>query len=387
MRPVQPPADWQARGPSAATRWLAILLLIVAGALVWVVLRDRANRAAELPPAPPAEPRSITPRGDLASDEKSTIELFRQVSPSVVQVTSVERRTSRLSMNVFEIPQGTGSGFIWDDGGHVVTNFHVIEHGTGAQVTLSDGTLLHAEVVGTAPDKDLAVLKISEPPNGKVRAIPVGTSNNLLVGQKVFAIGNPFGLDQTLTTGIISGLGREITAETGRPIQDMIQTDAAINRGNSGGPLLDSAGRVIGINTAIFSPSGTSAGIGFAVPVDTINRIVPQLISHGRVVKPGLGIHIGTDQLAARMNIRGVLVIEVPEGSAAEKAGLVGFRTGSDGHWVIGDVIVGIDEKAVTNSLDLFRALDEHAVGDKVNLKVDRSGDKRNVDVTLQAIP
>src|SRR5688572_20773324 len=265
---------------------MAVLLLLVAGALVYTVVRgrgDRGDASTGSATAVVAEPRAITPRGDLSSDEQSTIELFKRTSPSVVHVTSVDVRRGRLSLNMFEIPQGTGSGFIWDSEGHVVTNFHVIQNGSRAEVTLNDNTVWRASIVGTAPDKDVAVLKI-DAPRDKLTKIMVGVSNNLQVGQKVFAIGNPFGLDQTLTTGVISGLGREIQSVTKRPIQGVIQTDAAINPGNSGGPLLDSAGRLIGVNTAIYSPSGAYAGIGFAVPVDIVNRIVPQLVSHGKVV-------------------------------------------------------------------------------------------------------
>jgi S1-C subfamily serine protease len=367
---------------------MAILLLLVAGALIWTVLRQRGatDGGGEARSAASVEARAITPRGDLASDEQSTIDLFREVSSSVVHVTSVDVRRGRLSMNMFEIPQGTGSGFVWDDQGHVVTNFHVIQNGSRADVTLNDNSVWKAEIVGTAPDKDLAVLKI-DAPKEKLKSIMVGTSSNLQVGQKVFAIGNPFGLDQTLTTGVISGLGREIQSITKRPIQGVIQTDAAINPGNSGGPLLDSAGRLIGVNTAIYSPSGAYAGIGFAVPVDIINRIVPQLVSHGKVVRPGLGIHIAQDQLVRQLKLQGVLVMDVPAGSAAADAGLVATTPGAGGKWLLGDLIVGIDNQPVADSSDLFRVLDKHGVGDSVALDVTRNGEKRQVSVKLQALP
>ncbi len=378
--PMQPQVQ---RGPSALTRWLAILLLLVAGALVYTVLRQR--RAAPTASHVSVTPRAITPRGDLAADEQATIELFRELSPSVVHITSLETKRSRLSLNALEQQQGTGSGFIWDADGHVVTNFHVLQNADHAEVTLSDNTVWRAEIVGVAPDKDLAILKIDT--KTKLKPIPVGTSSNLLVGQKVFAIGNPFGLDQTLTTGVISGLGREIKSITQRTIYDVIQTDASINPGNSGGPLLDSAGRLIGINTAIFSPSGSSAGIGFAVPVDTINLIVPQLIANGREIRPGLGIHIGNDQLANQLNLEGVLIIDVPPDSAAGHAGLQGTTPGPGGRWVLGDVIVGIDGDAIRSSGDLYKALDQHKVGDKVKLTVEHDGRRRDVDVTLQALP
>jgi S1-C subfamily serine protease len=289
-------------------------------------------------------------------------------------------------MNVLEIPQGTGSGFIWDSSGHVVTNFHVVKGSDRAEVTLSDGSRWKAELVGVEPDKDLAVLKIDAPAD-KVRGLALGTSRDLQVGQKVFAIGNPFGLDQTLTTGIISGLDREIKSISGRPIEGVIQTDAAINMGNSGGPLLDSSGRLIGVNTAILSPSGTSAGIGFAVPVDTVNRVVPQLIANGHIERPGLGIQIVPDRVARSQRIEGIVVSDAPPDSAAGKAGLIGVSPGPSGGWIIGDVIVSLDGKPVHESDDLYRILDTHKVGDKVPLEIVRKGDKRKVDVTLQALP
>ncbi len=263
------------------------------------------ERAVELAAAPGGAAR-ITPRGDLAADEKSMIAIFRQASPSVVHITTLAVRQDAFSFDVLQIPQGTGSGFVWDADGHVVTNFHVIQEADAATVTMADHSNWKAHLVGAYPDKDLAVLRVDAPP-ASLHPIPIGTSHDLQVGQKVFAIGNPFGLDQSLTTGIISALGREIQSVTQRPIKDVIQTDAAINPGNSGGPLLDSAGRLIGVNTAIYSPSGVSAGIGFAIPVDEVNRLVPQLIRHGRVIRPGLGIQVGPDRLAAELGLSGVL--------------------------------------------------------------------------------
>jgi S1-C subfamily serine protease len=376
LRPPQPQA-----GSSAMTRWLALLLLLVAGALVWTVLRQHdADRSVSRP-----EPRAITPRGDLAADELSTIELFRSASPSVVHITNVGMRRSRFSLNVMEIPQGTGSGFVWDDKGHVVTNFHVLQNAQRADVSFPDGTVYSGKIVGTEPDKDLAVIKV-DLPRDKLLPIPVGTSANLQVGQKVFAIGNPFGLDQTLTTGVISGLGREIQSMTMRPISDVIQTDASINPGNSGGPLLDSAGRLIGVNTAIYSPSGANAGIGFAVPVDTVNRIVPQLIEHGRTIRPGLGIKIVRDQVAAQHRIEGVLVGDVTDDSAASRAGLRGMSSGPDGRWILGDVIVGVDDAPVRVMADLYRELDRHSVGDTITLTVVRNRERHDIKVTLQAL-
>jgi len=333
-----------------------------------------------------AQPRTVTPRGELAADETSTIELFRRVSPSVVYITSKTVRRDFFSFNAMEVPQGTGSGFVWDANGYVVTNFHVIKDAQAADVTLADHSTYKARLVGVAPDKDLAVLKI-DVPKALVPAIAVGTSSDLEVGQKVFAIGNPFGFDQTLTTGVISGLGREIESVTRRPIEGVIQTDAAINPGNSGGPLLDSSGRLIGINTAIFSPSGAYAGIGFAVPVDVVNRLVPQIIRDGRVRRAGLGVSIAEDYIVRRLNAEGVLVVSVTPGGAAEKAGLNPTRRDARGNLVLGDLIVGIDGQGVQQSRDLFRILDAHDVGDAVRLRLRRGRREIEVDVTLQALP
>jgi S1-C subfamily serine protease len=331
-----------------------------------------------------ARPRLVTPRGDLAQDEKSTIELFKQVSPSVVYITSITLQRDALSFRALEIPRGTGSGFLWDENGYVVTNFHVIQDAQGAEVTLADSSTWKAKLVGVEPDKDLAVLKI-DAPKKLLRPIIVGTSFGLEVGQKVFAIGNPFGFDQTLTTGVISGLGREIESVTRRPIQGVIQTDAAINPGNSGGPLLDSAGRLIGINTAIVSPSGAYAGIGFAVPVDVVNRMVPQLIRYGKVEKPVLGVTIADDHVVRRFGAEGVLIAAVMPGGAADKAGLRPTRRDVRGRIVLGDVIVAIDNEKVGESKDLFRILDSRKIGDTVRLRVRRSNGEVDVNLRLEA--
>jgi S1-C subfamily serine protease len=303
----------------------------------------------------------------------------------VVYITSLALKRDIFSLNLFEIPQGTGSGFVWDQDGHIITNFHVIQEASGARVTLADHSVWDAQLVGTAPDQDLAVLYISAPKH-QLQPITVGTSDDLQVGQKVFAIGNPFGLDQTLTTGIISALGREINAVTGRTISGVIQTDAAINPGNSGGPLLDSAGRLIGVNTAIYSPSGASTGIGFAVPVDTVNRVVPQLIRHGRVIRPGLGVRIADDATARRLGLQGVLIIQTEKGSAADTAGLRGTRRDSEGRLLLGDVIVSINADPITASGDLMNILEKYAVGATVTVAVLREGTRVTVPVTLQAL-
>lgn len=277
-------------------RWLFITACIAALMLLWQFL---PAIEAWFSPREAAE-RTVMARGDLAADEKTTIELFEKSRASVVYITTAQLVRDVWTRNVFSVPRGTGSGFIWDDAGHVVTNFHVIQGASEATVKLADGRDYQAALVGTSPAHDIAVLKIGvgfkRPP-----AVPVGTSADLKVGQKVFAIGNPFGLDWTLTTGIVSALDRSLPGEAGGPaIDHLIQTDAAINPGNSGGPLLDSAGRLIGINTAIYSPSGASAGIGFAVPVDTVMRVVPQLIKTGKYIRPALGIEVD-EQLNARL--------------------------------------------------------------------------------------
>jgi S1-C subfamily serine protease len=332
-----------------------------------------------------AGPRAVIARGDLAEDEKSTIELFKQASPSVVYVTSIAVQRQMFSLRPLAIPQGTGSGFIWDEGGYVVANYHVVKDGQAFEVQLADHSTWQAEPVGADPDKDVAVLKI-DAPKELLPPITVGTSSDLEVGQKVFAIGNPFGLDQTLTTGVISALGREIESVTRRPIQGVIQTDAAINPGNSGGPLLDSAGRLIGINTAIFSPSGAYAGIGFAVPVDVVNHIVPQIIRTGRAQKAGLGIEPAPDHWVRQLGVEGALVLRVSPGGAGDRAGLRPTRQ-EGRRFVRGDLIVAVDDKPIRNTKDLLRALDSYDVGDTVRLRVRRSGGTEvTIDVTLQDI-
>ncbi len=304
----------------------------------------------------------------------------------MVFITTAQLVRDVWTRDVFSVPRGTGSGFIWDDSGHVVTNFHVIQGASEATVKLADGRDYQAALVGASPDHDIAVLKIGvgfkRPP-----AVPIGMSADLKVGQKVFAIGNPFGLDWTLTTGIVSALDRSLPGETGRAaIEHLIQTDAAINPGNSGGPLLDSAGRLIGINTAIYSPSGASAGIGFAVPVDTVMRVVPQLIKTGKYIRPALGIEVD-EQLNARLQaltgLQGVFVLRVTPGSAAQKAGLSGVEVTAQGI-LPGDRISSIDGVAVADVAKLLARLDERKVGDVVVLSVERAGKSRQVRVELQ---
>jgi S1-C subfamily serine protease len=331
------------------------------------------------------EPRPIAPRGPLAADEQNTIGIFQRASPSVVYITTLQRVRDFFSRNVMRVPQGTGSGFIWDEQGHVVTNFHVIQGAQEAVVTLADQRSFPATLVGASPDHDLAVLHIDMPADGP-RPLPIGTSSDLIVGQNVYAIGNPFGLDHTLTTGVISALNRSIDDDNGGTIENLIQTDAAINPGNSGGPLIDSAGRLIGINAMIYSPSGAYAGVGFAVPVDIVNRVVPKLVAYGRYVRPKIGIS-ANDEISRRLlgaDATGVVVLQVVSGSPAARAGLRAATLSNGGRRVaINDVIVGIDAKPIKNFGELLSVLDEHEFGDKVTLSVRRGQDKRDVEITL----
>ena len=365
-----------ARNSEMARRLFLVLVVAVAAAVLWQLLLSPEVSGAQ------AGPRSVTPRGGLTPDEALTIDLFEKASPSVAYITTMAVRRDVFSMNVHEIPAGTGSGFVWDADGHVVTNFHVIQQARGARVTLADQSTWDAKLVGVAPDKDLAVLKI-DAPSDRIHPLPIGTSHDLRVGQKVLAIGNPFGLDQTLTVGVISGLGREIQSVTGRRIPDVVQTDAAINPGNSGGPLLDSAGRLIGVNTMILSPSGAYAGVGFAVPVDTVNRVVPQLVRYGRVRRPTLGVYLAPDRFARQFGYEGVLVRDVSKGSGAARAGLHPTRVTRRGDVELGDIIVGVDGKTVKDSNDLFEALERKEIGDTVKLALQRGRTTETVAVTL----
>ncbi len=320
------------------------------------------------------EPRPVAARGDLSDYERSTIRVFETVAPSVVQVVALSGRGPAGGG-----PAGSGTGFIWDAAGHVVTNNHVVENGSSFVVRLASGEVLPAEVVGRAPNYDLAVLRVQRQ-GGLPAPVPVGSSADLKVGQTAYAIGNPFGLDQSLTTGIISALKRRLPTSGGREVADVIQTDAAINPGNSGGPLLDSSGRLIGVNTAIFSPSGTNAGIGFAIPVDVVNRVVPELIRSGRVPTPGIGILAGDETLAAQLGVNGVIVAGVVPGSPADQAGLRGIdpRAG-----IIGDIIVGVEDAPVRHLPDLTDRLEQTGVGNTINLKVLRDNRTRTIEVRI----
>lgn len=321
----------------------------------------------------------------LLQEERNTIDVFEKVSPSVVFITSKSVQWDLFSMNVFEIPQGAGSGFVWDKKGHIVTNFHVIQSADNIAVTLNNRESYKATVIGVAPSKDLAVIKIDAPAE-QLRPVTLGNAADLKVGRKVLAIGNPFGLDQTLTIGIISALGRQIKSVTNRTIHDVIQTDAAINPGNSGGPLLDSQGNLIGVNTAIMTPSGASAGIGFAVPVGTAKRIVPDLIKHGKVIRPGLGVQLLADDVARRMGITGVVIARVFPGTSAAKAGLWGLQRNWYGQTELGDVIIGINGATVTNTDELAHELEQYEIGETVTVELRRGGKKVSVEAVLQRL-
>ncbi|MEH2513129.1 S1-C subfamily serine protease [Nitrobacteraceae bacterium AZCC 1564] len=352
-------------------------LLVVAILIGVIALLQPRLRQAFLSAS---EPRLIEPRGALADFEQTAVTLFDRVSPSVVQV--VVQRNGILpygeGLEQGQEPglQGSGTGFVWDNAGNIVTNAHVAGQGDKVMIRTSKGDVMAASVIGRAPNYDLAVVRIS----GRTLPPPVavGSSADLKVGQAVFAIGNPFGLDQTLTTGVISALKRRMPTAGGREIADVIQTDAAINPGNSGGPLLDSAGRLIGVTTAILSPSGTNAGIGFAIPVDIVNRVVPELIRSGRVPTPGIGIVSANEATTTRLGAEGVVIVRVAPNSPAERAGLQGvdLRTGT-----LGDVIVEAAGKPVQRLADLTDQLEKTKIGSTIDLVVQRDGRRRNVSV------
>ncbi|MFO1322887.1 MAG: trypsin-like peptidase domain-containing protein [Burkholderiales bacterium] len=358
------------------------------GAVLWPAALALAAGAPEAPLAQaPARPRAVAPRGDLNPDERATIEMFDRAKRSVVAISTRAQVVDFWTRNVHTIPRGTGSGIVWDDQGNVVTNYHVVAGATEARVRLNDGRDFSATLVGASPTHDLAVLRIrveaDRPP-----PLPLGRSRDLRVGQRVYAIGNPFGLDWSLSTGIVSALDRSLAADERGVIEHLIQTDAAINPGNSGGPLLDSAGRLVGVNTAIFSPSGAHAGVGFAVPADTVNRVVPELIATGRYTRAVLGITMDEDlnaALTARLGVAGVLVLKVAPRSPAADAGLRAARVDTDGSFVPGDIIVAVDDKPVPSVARLLARLDDYAPGDRVRLTVQRGERRVNVEATLAA--
>ena len=364
----------------------SLVVGVVLGLFVSTGLQRALSPAPRAPEAAAVQVRPVAERADLDAEEQHTIALFRDAQRSVAFITTLVEQVDFWTRHVFEVPAGTGSGFVWDELGHVVTNFHVVQDSDSQKVTLGD-TQYDAKTVGFARDQDLAVLRIAAPP-GTLRPIRVGTSADLLVGQKVYAIGNPFGLDYTLTNGIVSALGRTIQGASGATIFDVIQTDAAINPGNSGGPLLDSSGRLIGVNTAIYSPSGASAGIGFAVPADIVSRIVPQLIAHGRVIRPVLGVGLDerlSSYVTRRLDVEGALIREVYRGTGAEAAGLQGTSLARGGRIVPGDIVQEIDGKRVKSTGDLQGRLADYQPGDTVTLTLWREGKTRKVQVRLQA--
>ncbi|MEQ9464511.1 MAG: trypsin-like peptidase domain-containing protein [Haliea sp.] len=315
-------------------------------------------------------------------DEANSTEIFRKASPAVVFVTNKALRRDLFSLNVHEIPRGSGSGFVWDNSGLIVTNYHVIAGAHRLTVTLQDQTEFDAAVIGVAPEKDLAVLRIENPP-ASLTKLPVGDSSELSVGRKVLAIGNPFGLDTTLTTGVISALGREIRAPGNRTIRGVIQTDAAINPGNSGGPLLNSLGQLVGVNTAIYSPSGASAGIGFAIPVNTVKEVVPQLISYGRMLRPIMGLELASDSWIRRYRIKGLPVVRVFQGLPADRAGIRGAYRNTRGEILLGDIIVAVNGKPVRSNDDYLSLLEAQQPGDRVTVTLRNGDEQREVSVTL----
>ncbi len=335
-----------------------------------------------------AEPRAVTARGDLAADEQSTIEIFKRTNPSVVFLTTLTRYVNPWTRNIREVPRGNGSGFIWDDNGHVVTNWHVIREAGAAHVRLNDSRVYKAVLVGASPEHDLAVLRVDVPFN-RPPPVPIGSSADLQVGQKTLAIGNPFGLDHSLTTGVISALNRSIDTEEGGTVDKLIQTDAAINPGNSGGPLIDSAGRLIGINTAIYSPSGAYAGIGFAVPIDTVNRVVPQLIAEGRYLRPSMGIQVDDDAsrlVTKELGVEGLLVLKVTPNSSAERAGLRATRLTREGDIIPGDIIQAIGPNPVADVGDLLDLLERRSIGDRVTVTVYRNRQTLQLELVLEGL-
>ncbi|QDV50370.1 S1C family serine protease [Gimesia fumaroli] len=375
--------DTPARKSSITQKWLILILIVLIGLMTFELFSRKLRQSTSRIPI----------RADLTQSERRTIELFHESSPSVVHIRTAEfaLEADQFSMNLQKTPQGSGTGFIWDRLGHIVTNFHVIQKADEATVTLADNTIWKAKLVGFLPSKDLAVLKINAP-SERLKPIKVGYSADLQVGQTVLAIGNPFGLDQSLTTGIISGLGREIISATGQSIRDVIQTDASINPGNSGGPLLDSSGHLIGVNTAIYSSSHVYAGIGYAVPVDLISRFVPQLIRYGLIQIPSLNF-TGLDDFVTRklksdkllpQDAQGVMVRDVMPGGAADLAGLQAIRLDQSGNVILGDLIMQLDNMPITNANDLLDALEAHKVGDEVPLIVLRNNKKMKLTAKLQ---
>ncbi|MGQ0696004.1 MAG: S1C family serine protease [Nitrospiraceae bacterium] len=373
--------------------WLRVFLIgAVTSSLVSVLPADHAGAAEWGKPLGGAydglegKPRPVTPAPvELGTDERATIAIFERSAKSVVFIANTAIQRDIWSFNMMEVPQGSGTGFVWNKQGHIVTNFHVIYGADAIKVTLADRSEHQAKLVGADPDHDLAVLQI-QAPESLLEPLAIGSSQDLRVGQKVLAIGNPFGLDHTLTTGVVSALGRTIKSMSNRTIEGVVQTDAAINPGNSGGPLLDSSGRLIGVNTQIVSPSGAYAGIGFAVPVDTVNRIVPELIKYGKLIRPGLGVSLVPDAIARKWGIKGLIIGRVSRGGSADRAGLRGARETTTGRVELGDVIVAVAGKPVTTIDELMDVLEDHRVGAQVTVEILRGNRRERVPITLQAV-
>ncbi len=389
------------RHGSSVVPWLvllpfAVILLFAVGGVAYLLLHKDGDRPVQ---DPTAVPREVTPRGERDAAEKNRIRVFKDVSPSVVNVDTLRIQRGGYGA-VSERQEGTGSGFVWDDQGRIITNFHVVRDTLDAdrsgavnirptstvRVTLADRTSWNARLVGVAPDSDLAVLQIDAPAD-KLKPIPVGSSGDLEVGQTAFAIGNPFGQRLTFTEGIVSALDREIPSVTDRPITGVIQTDASINPGNSGGPLLDREGRLIGVNTAITSPTGGSVGIGYSIPVDTVNRVVPELIRTGRQARPALGIvTLREKDTRALGHEKGVMIAEVRPNSPAAKAGLLGIRPGLAGRPEYGDLILRIGTDEVADQAGLEKAMGKLQVHQTVRIGIKRGQQLMDVEVTLEGI-
>jgi len=375
------------QGATFLSRILLVLVVLTLGALIAPYWQPAEGPAAVAPvespataAAQPVQSPSPAPGAELYDIERSTIEIFEKYAPSVVSVINKALLRDYFSLAIYENTQGSGSGFVWDKAGHIISNYHVVHKASAVQVIMKDGTVYDATIVGLDPDHDIAVLKIDAPAE-TLTPLPIGASNDLKVGQRALAIGNPFGLNSSLSVGVVSSLDREMQSPPGLTIRDIIQTDAAINQGNSGGPLLDSAGRVIGINTFIVSPSGGSIGLGFSIPIDTVAGIVPQLIKHGKAQRVGLGVSLERDRYAQYYGVEGALIHEVIRGSAADQAGLRGRRP-----YQWGDVIVQIDDVVVRRSSDLRDILDSCAEGDEVEVIFMRNNKKLRTKVALQVI-
>jgi len=335
---------------------------------------------------PQAGPASASGSKLLTEDERNTIDIVKKTKNSVVFITNMQYVRDFFYQSDQPVARGSGSGFVWDDMGRIVTNFHVIEDGDKFMVSLPNQKQVEAKLIGREPTRDIAVLQLLEKVPD-LQPVQIGSSKDLLVGQKVIAIGNPFGFDHTVTTGIVSAIGRNMPGAGDVTIRDMIQTDASINPGNSGGPLLDSSGALIGMNTMIISPSGASSGVGFAVPVDLIKKTVPEIIQFGKVTKPGIGgLTFLSDEYAAQARVTGAVIRDVPRGSQAYELGLRGLGRDSYGRLYIRDVITAIDGKKIKSYDDLFTALDGYKIGTTVTLTVDRDGKTRRVELRLVGV-